>query len=76
MIVIAIHEAKTHFSRWVNRALAGEDVVVARGSKPVVRLTPILDGKVERRIGSKPGFIVEMSDDFDASLDDFEGYMP
>lgn len=38
---VKIHEAKTNFSRLIEAALAGEDVVIARGDKPVVRLVPI-----------------------------------
>jgi len=36
-----IHEAKTTLSKLIERALAGEEVVIARAGKPVVRLAPI-----------------------------------
>jgi len=39
--IVNIHEAKTHFSRLVDRAAAGEDIVIARAGKPVARLTRI-----------------------------------
>jgi prevent-host-death family protein len=38
---VNIHEAKTHLSRLIERALAGEEVIVAKAGKPVVRITPI-----------------------------------
>jgi prevent-host-death family protein len=38
---IGMHEAKTHLSQLVERALAGEEIVVTRRGKPAVRLTPI-----------------------------------
>jgi len=38
---INVHEAKTHLSRLLDEAEAGEDIVIARGGKPVVRLVPI-----------------------------------
>ena len=38
---IPIHAAKTHLSRLIERALAGEDIVISRGSTAVVRLVPV-----------------------------------
>ena len=38
---INIYEAKTHLSRLVDRATAGEDIVIARAGKPLVRLVPV-----------------------------------
>ncbi|MEB3200215.1 MAG: type II toxin-antitoxin system prevent-host-death family antitoxin [Synechococcaceae cyanobacterium] len=35
------HDAKTHLSRYVDQALAGEEVVIARAGKPLVRLAPL-----------------------------------
>ena len=75
MTTVTIHDAKTHLSRWINRVLAGEQVVIARGKKPVVVLKPIDQAVGQRHIGGKPGFLVRMSDDFDAPLDDFRDYM-
>ena len=37
----SVHTAKSQLSRLIEAALAGEEVVIARGSKPVVRLVPI-----------------------------------
>lgn len=52
---ISVHKAKTHLSRLIERAEAGEDVVIARGKVPVVRLVPIATAKVERRFGAMKG---------------------
>ena len=41
MIVANIHNAKTNLSRLIERAEAGEEVVIARNGKPAVRLTPV-----------------------------------
>ena len=38
---ISIHAAKTHLSRLIARAEAGEEIVIARGNKPVAKLVPI-----------------------------------
>jgi len=61
-----MHEAKSDLSRLVERALQGEDVVIARAGVPVVRLVPVVAGR--RRLGQWAGR-VRLSDDFDAALD-------
>jgi prevent-host-death family protein len=38
---VNIHDAKTHLSRLVERVEAGEEIVIARGGKPVARLVPL-----------------------------------
>ena len=39
--IVTIHAAKTNLSRLVARAEAGEEIVIARGNKPVAKLVPI-----------------------------------
>jgi prevent-host-death family protein len=74
--MVNIHEAKTHFSKLVERAEAGEDIVIARAGKPVARLVPFRDRSGPRRPGALKGKI-RMADDFDETpdwlLDAFEG---
>ena len=41
MAQFSVHDAKTNLSRLIAEALAGGDVVIARGSVPVVRLVPV-----------------------------------
>ena len=41
MQTVNIHEAKTHFSRFVDQAEAGEEIVIARAGKPVARLVAL-----------------------------------
>ena len=43
---VTVHEAKTHLSRLLERVEGGEEVLIARGQKPVARLVP-----VQRRAG-------------------------
>lgn len=74
---VSVHEAKTHLSRLLRQAAAGEDVVITRSGRPVVRLVPV-EGE-----GGHPAFGVDegrfvVPDDFDAPLDEsllraFEG---
>lgn len=49
MIRANVHEAKSQLSRLLERAEAGEEVVIARNGKPVVRLVPIRDAQPARR---------------------------
>lgn len=41
MITITTHEAKTHLSRYLAAVERGEEIVIARGRKPVARLVPV-----------------------------------
>jgi prevent-host-death family protein len=66
-----VAEAKAHFSTLVRKALQGEEVVIARDNKPLLRLVPV--GVPSRAPGSAKGRVA-MADDFDASLEDFADY--
>jgi len=56
MSTLNIHDAKTHFSRLVDRAGAGETVVIAKAGKPVAKLVPLAAGDVPaKRIGFLAG---------------------
>jgi prevent-host-death family protein len=41
MATVTIHAAKTNLSKLLERVEAGEEIVIARGRKPVARLVPI-----------------------------------
>ncbi|HEY5791703.1 MAG TPA: type II toxin-antitoxin system Phd/YefM family antitoxin [Chthoniobacterales bacterium] len=51
MTQVTIHEAKTQLSRLIQKALAGEEVIIANRDKPVVRLAVIATEKPKRRLG-------------------------
>lgn len=70
-----IAEAKSHFSELIKRALLGEEVVIARDNKPLLRLTPIADGRKRRQPGSAKGQILSMATDFDELPADFKEYV-
>lgn len=54
---VNVHAAKTNLSRLIERAQAGEDIVIAKAGKPVVKLVPVR--KARRRVfGSAAGKIV------------------
>ena len=66
--IVNMHEAKTTLSQLVDRAEAGEDIVLARAGNPVVRLVPIRSAR-RRRLGHWKGK-VSMARDFDEPLTD------
>jgi len=51
MAVSTIHEAKTQLSRLIARAERGEEVLIARGKEPVVRLVPVKKHPKKRELG-------------------------
>lgn len=51
MIQSNIHEAKSNLSRLIERAAAGEEVIIAKAGKPVARLVPYTEKKKPRRLG-------------------------
>ena len=77
MATINIYEAKTRLSKLVEIAAEGQDVIIARGGKPVARLTRLEPAKRKIRFGLLKGK-AKVGKDFDAPLPDtvlaqFEG---
>jgi antitoxin (DNA-binding transcriptional repressor) of toxin-antitoxin stability system len=64
---VNIYEAKTHLSRLVDRAAAGEEIIIARSGKPVVRLSRLDPPTRTIVFGVLQGRVV-VADDFDAPL--------
>ncbi|MBK6717133.1 MAG: type II toxin-antitoxin system Phd/YefM family antitoxin [Burkholderiales bacterium] len=59
--VINVHEAKTHFSRLLERAHAGEEIVLAKAGRPYARLVPLDTPKKARKPGALPGIVLDDS---------------
>ncbi len=55
MTQTTIHAAKTHLSKLIKRACAGEDIIIARGKEPLVRLVPVDAPKPKREFGAMRG---------------------
>jgi prevent-host-death family protein len=68
-MTVNIFEAKTQLSKLIQMAENGEDVIIARAGKPVVRLTKLEPVKRPIRYGLLKGRI-HIADDFDAPLPD------
>ncbi|MBN1267422.1 MAG: type II toxin-antitoxin system Phd/YefM family antitoxin [Anaerolineales bacterium] len=66
-----IHEAKTHFSHLINRAVSGEEVIIAKAGKPIARLIPYQTDTPTRVPGIEKGKIV-IKPDFDSPLPEFD----
>jgi prevent-host-death family protein len=64
---VNIHEAKTHFSKLVERVEAGDEIVIARAGKPVAKLVPIEPRREPRKLGQLTGQIwVNVAPDWDS----------
>jgi antitoxin (DNA-binding transcriptional repressor) of toxin-antitoxin stability system len=61
------HDSKTHFFKPVDIALSGDEAIIAKSGKPLLRLTP-LDGKAAPRAPGLSRGKVWMADDLDAPL--------
>jgi prevent-host-death family protein len=77
MSIVNIHQAKTQFSRLVDLAAGGEEIVIAKAGKPVARLVPYVAKDAVRRPGAMRGRI-RIRKNFDAPLpkkllDSFDG---
>jgi prevent-host-death family protein len=78
MKAVAVHEAKTQFSRLLRRVAAGEEITITKRGVPLARLVPVRSSKEGGRKLGMFGGKIEIADDFDAPLPDeildaFEG---
>jgi prevent-host-death family protein len=68
-VVVTIHAAKTNLSKLIEAALAGEEVVIARGQDPVVRIVPIARPKFKigtllpELAGTGPDFLEPLAEE-------------
>lgn len=67
MIQVNLYDAKTQLSRLVERAAAGEEIVIAKGGRPLARLVPLARRTAPRELGFLVGR-VRLGPDFDAPL--------
>ncbi|QNM97812.1 type II toxin-antitoxin system Phd/YefM family antitoxin [Chitinimonas koreensis] len=69
MLTANMHDAKSQLSNLVERALAGEEVLIARNGRAVVRLVPV-EQIGPRRVGGRLKGRIAIAEDFDAPLSD------
>jgi len=65
MTQVGMHEAKTHLSQLVERAEAGEEVIIARRGRPAVRLVPVTAPSSMADVRGSLAGRIRMADDFD-----------
>jgi prevent-host-death family protein len=75
MTQATIHQAKTHLSKLIRKALDGEEVIIAKRDKPLVRLEAVHSKKSKRKLGSGKGLVTYIAPDFDEAVEDFAEYM-
>jgi antitoxin (DNA-binding transcriptional repressor) of toxin-antitoxin stability system len=69
-MIFTVHQAKTQLSKLIASALAGEEVIIARGAVPAVTLTPVQPVKRKRRFGAFKGQFRLTDAFFEPLLDD------
>lgn len=55
--VVNVHEAKTHFSKLLEQAHRGQEIIVAKAGRPYARLVPLASSAVQRRPGRLAGSV-------------------
>jgi prevent-host-death family protein len=69
-----IADAKAHFSELVQKAMLGDEVIIARDNKPLLKLVPVGSSKKDRCPGSSKDKILYVAPDFDETPADFAEY--
>ncbi|MBC8336345.1 MAG: type II toxin-antitoxin system Phd/YefM family antitoxin [Anaerolineales bacterium] len=72
MTVFNIHEAKTHFSKLLIRVMSGEEIIIAKAGKPIVRLLPYENEIIGPRTSGIDKGKVIIKANFDEPLPEFE----
>jgi prevent-host-death family protein len=75
MTQATIHQAKTHLSKLIRKALDGEEVIIANRDKPLVRLEAVRQKTTTRKLGWGKGLVSYVAPDFDEPLEDLAEYM-
>lgn len=70
---VNIYEAKTHLSRLLDRAAAGEEIIIARAGRPIARLVSLAEPSVPRRVPGGWRGKVSITADFDDLPAEVEG---
>ena len=74
MSTFNIADAKARFSELVKKAMLGEEVIIARDNKPVLKLVPVEERTQPRQPGTGKGQVLHVSPDFDETPGDFKDY--
>ncbi len=72
---VELAEAQAHFLELIQAVMNGDAVLITKNQQPVARIIATQDENMRPQFGSARG-LIEMTDDFDAPLEDFREYMP
>lgn len=67
MLTITLQEAKIHLSRLIDKAAAGEEIIIAKAGKPVAKLVSLHNAPSARSLGIFQGKL-NVLEDFDVAL--------
>jgi prevent-host-death family protein len=70
MATVSVYNARAEFSRLIDRALGGEEIVITRRGKPAVRLVPVEETRPRRKPGALKGKLEVPDSFFDPLPDD------
>ena len=70
-----IHEAKARLSELIQKAMLGEEVIIARDNKPVAKIVALRPAKTRRKLGKAKNKVLFIAPDFNAPLNDFKDYV-
>ena len=74
MMQVELQETNEQFMKLLDLVANGEEVILFKNKRPFAKLLPIVPAKRQRQFGSAKG-LIQMADDFDEPLTDFEEYM-
>ncbi len=75
---ISLNKAKKIFPKLIDEVLIGEDILITKNRKPIIKVSSIRSKKTSKIKSIKPGSakgLFQIMDDFDEPLDDFREYM-
>ncbi len=72
---MSLKEAEKRLVELIGMVAVGEEVIITKDDGSTFKIVPVLKKKPYPKFGSAKG-LVEMIDDFDDLLEDFEDYMP
>jgi prevent-host-death family protein len=73
MKVVNVHDAKTHLSRLLDRAHAGEEIIIAKSGQPYARLVPLPGQQARRQSGTHKASLEIAKSFFDPLPPDWTG---
>jgi prevent-host-death family protein len=71
---VDLNQVKEHLLELIEYVSRGEEILITKDEQPFARLTPATECERRRQFGSAKG-LIEIAEDFDASLEDFREYM-